>query len=143
MRNSALAVLRGPPILLFVSSRFFSGTANTLLRATIAWQVYDISQSAFHLGLVGLVQFLPALLLNLPSGAVADVYDRKRIAMFAQLLPAVCSATLVLLSLRSAIGLPVLYALVVVVAISAAFENPARLALFPRLCSTGGVNRSS
>jgi len=125
--------LRRPPILFFVSSRFFSGTANTLLRTTIAWQVYDISQSAFHLGLVGLVQFLPALLLNLVSGAVADVYDRKRIAMFAQLLPAVCSATLVLLCLRSAIGLPVLYALVVVVAISAAFENPARLALLPQL----------
>ena len=133
--TTALAVLRQRSLLLFVTSRFFSGLANTLLRATISWQVYAISQSAFHLGLVGLVQFLPALFLNLVGGAAADAWDRKRLAILGQLLPACCSLVLVGLSARGEIGLPVLYALVVVVAVSSSFENPARAALLPQLVS--------
>ena len=131
--HTTLAVLRQRPLLLFVSSRFFSGLATTLLRATISWQVYEISQSAFHLGMVGLVQFVPVLFLNLLGGAAADAWDRKRLAMLGQVLPACCSCALVWLSLRGEIGLPLLYALVVVVSVSSSFENPARSALLPQL----------
>ena len=132
-RTSALAVLRQRPLLLFVTSRFFSGLAVTLLRATISWQVYEISQSAFHLGLVGLVQFVPVLFLNLVGGASADAWDRKRLAMLGQILPACSSVALVWTSLRGEIGLPLLYGLVVVVSVSSSFENPARSALLPQL----------
>ena len=86
--TTALAVLRQRPLLLFVGSRFFSGLASTLLRATISWQVYEISQSAFHLGMVGLVQFVPVLFLNLLGGAAADAWDRKRLAMLGQAVTA-------------------------------------------------------
>ena len=126
-------VLRQRSFLLFALSRFFSGAGLTLLRATISWQVYEISGSAFHLGLVGLVQFLPALVLNLVGGAVADTYDRKKLVLGFQVVPAVCSVGLALASLQGRASLAMLYLLVVLVAIAAAFENPARSALLPQL----------
>ena len=69
---------------LYLASRFASATGATLLRSSIAWHVYSLSHSAFHLGLIGLVQFLPALTLSLVGGAVADTYDRRRIINAAQ-----------------------------------------------------------
>ena len=45
----------------------------------VGWQVYDMTGSAFQLGMVGLVQFLPALLLTINAGHAADHYNRKHI----------------------------------------------------------------
>jgi hypothetical protein len=44
-------------LIFYLGSRFCSGTAMTMLRAAIAWHVYALTNSAFHLGLIGLVQF--------------------------------------------------------------------------------------
>jgi MFS family permease len=107
--------------------------ALTLLRAAVAWQVYEVSGSTFYLGLLGLTQFLPALALNLIGGAVADAYDRKRLVMIFQMVPAVCSTALAWLSLSRQASLGVLFAAVVAVASAAAFESPARAALLPQL----------
>lgn len=57
-----------------------------MLRAAVAWHVYALSRSAFHLGLIGIVQFVPMLPLTLVGGAVADGYDRRRVLNGAQLL---------------------------------------------------------
>ncbi len=74
----------GPPwltrnLFFYVGSRFASGLAGTMLRAAIAWHVYTLTDSAFHLGLIGLVQFLPALGLTLIGGVIADTYERRRV----------------------------------------------------------------
>jgi MFS family permease len=132
-RSDQLAVFRQASFAFYVASRFFSGVALSLLRAAILWHVYELSGSAFQLGLIGLVQFLPALGLSLIGGAVADTHDRLRIAMTAQIAPLVCSAALCLVTLSGAVGLPIIYALVFLVAVATAFENPARMALLPLL----------
>jgi MFS family permease len=131
--GSAAAVLRLPAFRAFAASRFFSGIALTLLRAAVAWQVYEITGSAFHLGAIGLAQFIPALALNLIGGAAADAYDRKRLVMLFQLVPIACSIALALASLDRQPSLPLLYGAVMVVASAAAFEGPARAALLPQL----------
>jgi MFS family permease len=105
----------------------------TLLQAAIAWQVYEISGSALQLGLLGLVRFVPSLGLSLVGGAVADSYDRRRIVMVAQLVPLGCSAALLAATVSDAISLWLIYGLVLLVALAAAFENPARQALLPLL----------
>ncbi len=120
---------------LYATSRFFSGVAMSLLRMQILWHVHAITGSPFHLGLVGLVQFLPALGLSLIGGAVADSYDRRRVAMLAQVVPLCCTALLFLATSRGEDSLLLLYALVFVIAIAGAFENPARTALLPSLVS--------
>jgi len=61
-----------------------SPTVRMLLRSAILWHVFALTKSPFHLGLIGVVQFVPALGLMLVGGALADTHDRRRIMMTAQ-----------------------------------------------------------
>jgi MFS family permease len=81
---------------LYLASRFCTASAMMMMRAAIAWHVFTLSHSAFHLGLVGLVQFVPVLSLMLVGGAVADAYDRRKVMMAAQVLPLASSIALFL-----------------------------------------------
>jgi MFS family permease len=117
----------------YLASRFCAATAMTMLRATVAWHVFDLSRSPFHLGLIGLVQFVPALSLTLVGGAVADAYDRLRIMRFAQLPLLAFSALLGFATAGDAVSLPLLYLAVFGVSASFAFDSPARQALAPTL----------
>jgi MFS family permease len=132
-RGEQLAVFREPSFLFYVGSRLFSGVALSLFRAAVLWHVFELSGSAFQLGLIGLVQFIPALGLSLIGGAVADSHDRRRIAMIAQLAPLACSAVLCVATESGVVSLSIIYALVFLVAVATAFENPARMALLPLL----------
>jgi MFS family permease len=117
----------------YLASRFCSGVAMTMLRAAVAWHVFDLSRSAFHLGLIGLVQFVPALLLTLIGGAVADTYDRRRVCMIAQSVPIACCGVLFAATRQGAITLELLYAMILVVSVAQTFGNPARAALLPSI----------
>ena len=122
-------------VVLYLASRFAGGTAMTMLRAAIAWHVYSLTGSPFHLGLIGVVQFVPVLGLTLVGGAVADSYDRRRVIMVAQVVPLLCALALVATTGGGLLGLPALYGAVSVIAAAGAFENPARAALLPALVS--------
>src|SRR5262245_367745 len=78
------------PLRLYLTARFTAATALMMLRAAIAWEVFAISKSAFHLGMIGIVQFLPALGLSLVGGAIADSRDRRRVMIIAELVPLAC-----------------------------------------------------
>src|SRR5499426_4026091 len=95
---------------LYLASRFASATAMMMLRAAVAWHVYTLSHTAFHLGLIGLVQFVPALALTLVGGVLADRHDRRRIMMWAQVVPLASAFTLFLATRSGAATLPLLYA---------------------------------
>ena len=105
----------------------------TLLRAAVAWHIYSLSRSAFHLGLIGIVQFIPALLLTLVGGAVADSYDRRRVINLAQLVTLSASGVLLNATYRGNVQLWLLYAAALVISCAGAFENPARAALLPQI----------
>jgi MFS family permease len=119
----------------YLASRLCSATALTLLRSAVAWHVFQLSHSAFHLGLIGLVQFVPALSLSLVGGVVADTFERRRISMLAQLVPLTGASCLALATHTGVASLPLLYAVVFCVAGAAAFDNPARASLLPGLVS--------
>src|SRR5262245_57985683 len=104
-----------------------------MMRSVVAWHVYSLSHSAFHLGLIGIVQFVPALALTLVGGAVADSFDRRRVINVAQLVAGGVGSALYLITARGAIGLPTLYACVLLIAIAMTFEGPARSALLPQI----------
>jgi MFS family permease len=118
---------------LFLVSRFVSGTALTLMRAAIAWHVYSLSRSAFHLGLIGLVQFVPVLTLTLVGGAAADSYDRRRIIQIAQVVAFMGGAQVLWATQQGHGDLWHLYATVLGISCAMAFESPARMALMPTL----------
>ena len=65
--------------ILFWLARLAGMLAQQMLMVAVAWQVYDITGSAWDLGLVGLFQFVPALLLTLPAGHLVDRWRRGRI----------------------------------------------------------------
>ena len=56
----------------FFSARFFSAFAIQIVSVSVGWQMYEVTGNAFYLGLIGLFQFLPSLLLILVTGTVAD-----------------------------------------------------------------------
>jgi MFS family permease len=118
---------------IYLASRFCAATAMTLLRTAIAWHVFDLTRSAFYLGLVGLVQFVPAVSLTLIGGAVADAYDRRRIMRLAQLPLLLGGSLLAIATLRDAISVPLLFLVVFSNSASFAFDSPARQAFLPSL----------
>jgi MFS family permease len=133
--SARLAALGEPDFRWFLVSRLCSATAMTGLRAAIAWHLYALTGSAFQLGLLGAVQFAPALALSLLGGAFADAHDRRRIAQVTQ---GVAVAGAGLLAVATSLGMasaPLLFGVVFVAALGAAFENPARAALLPLVVS--------
>ena len=81
-KAGALALFREGPFRLIFAIKFSSNTANQMLGVVVGWQVYDLTGSAFDLGMIGLVQFLPPLALTLYAGQVADRYDRRIVLRF-------------------------------------------------------------
>ncbi|MSQ62135.1 MAG: MFS transporter [Dehalococcoidia bacterium] len=132
-RYDPLAALRQPNFLLYTASRFLSSAAMTMMQAVILWQVYQLTGSPLQLGMIGLVRFLPALGLSLVGGAYADTHDRRAILFAAQVFPFAGSLALFLTTRADIVGLPLIYAVVLVTALSSAFEAPARQALLPSL----------
>ena len=65
--------------LAFWATRMCTTMANQMMMVAVGWQMYDLTHSAWDLGLVGLYQFLPALALTLVVGQVADRFDRRRV----------------------------------------------------------------
>ena len=117
----------------FWGARVSSGLGFQVLSVAVGWQIYDLTRSAFQLGLVGLVQFAPSLLLALPAGHAADRFNRRRIVVACQ---AVECAAAVLLAAGSALGAldeARILALVCLVSVARASESPSRQAMVPGL----------
>src|SRR6185436_19719324 len=119
--------------LAYLGSRFSAGTATMLLRAGILWHVFALTHSPFHLGLIGIVQFVPALGLMLVGGALADTHDRRRIMITAQCTALSAAIVLAIAVHTGHVSLPLLYGIVLVVAAAGSFDNPSRAALLPTL----------
>ena len=71
------AAFRNRRFLRYWLSRFFAAFAVQIVSVSVGWQIYDLTRNPLDLGLVGLCQFLPALLLVLVTGTVADRYSRR------------------------------------------------------------------
>jgi MFS family permease len=98
----------------------------------VGWELYERTHSASALGLVGLAQFLPMLLLALPAGHAADRYSRKTLLLSAQGLMLVASSGLSLLSYRRG-PVEMIYACLLLVGIAQAISRPARSSFLPLL----------
>lgn len=127
------SALRSRSLVAYLASRFCAATAMTMLRAGVAWHMFSLTGSAFHLGLIGVVQFLPALALMLVAGALADAHDRRRIMIAAQAIALAGALLLWTTTAGATVTVPLLYAVVLVVSGATTFDGPARAALLPTL----------
>ena len=114
-------------------SRLTGGLSNQMLLVAIAWQMYEITGSAWDLGLVGLYQFVPALLLTLVAGQVADRFNRGHIILACFVAQAVTSAVLWLAAVDGWLHRELLLVLSIVLGAARAFQMPAQQALLPLL----------
>lgn len=108
-------------------------TATQMLMVAIAWHMYDITSSAWDLGLVGLFQFVPALLLTLPAGHVADRFHRGRIFGGCMLLQASVGLLLILATEQGFATRGLILLVSVMLGMARAFQMPAQQALTPQL----------
>ena len=132
-----MAAIRQRNFQLYSASRLLYAVASTLLTATIAWQVYADSGSALDLGLLGVARFLPSLGLGLVGGAIADRYDRKWLSMCGQGVVFAVAIVLLVFTSRGHPAQPLIYGMVFLVAVAAAFEWPARQAMLPSVVTPG------
>src|SRR3954454_19415235 len=96
------SILRHRPFVLFWFARLAVTASYQMLIVAVAWQLYALTGNPFDLGLIGLIQFIPAMLLFLVVGQVTDRYDRRLLLIGCQLIEAVAAATLLISVLTGA-----------------------------------------
>jgi MFS family permease len=137
--NSPLAI---PDYRRFWLARFFSVVATTAIAVVLGWQVYDLAradygmsqgEAAFQLGVIGLVQFLPMLVLAPFAGLVADRFDRRKVGAFAMSVDFTMALALASFTASGRMTLPLLFALASLHGVSRAFFGPAVSAIAPSI----------
>lgn len=126
----------------FWLARLTGVMANQMLMVALAWHMYDITGSAWDLGLVGLFQFVPALLMTLPAGHLADRLHRGRIFAFCMLAQAVVAMLLVVSSHNGSTSRELILMLSIFLGVARAFQMPAQQALLPLLVPQALLQRA-
>jgi MFS family permease len=124
-------VQRHRPFVLYWCARTCAGMGFQMLGVAVGWQMYALTGSAFDLGLVGLVQFLPAAAFMLVAGQVADRYDRRRLLQIFQTVEAFAAAMLAIGAQLGFANKELLLAAVLVFGIGRAFDSPTQQTLLP------------
>ena len=115
------------------AARFLATFATQVVSVAVGWQIYDLTRNPFDLGLVGLIQFLPSLLLVLVTGAAADRFGRRLIMGVAAFLEAICALALVILTLRGLTSPFPVFVVLAAFGVARAFFAPASSALVANL----------
>jgi MFS family permease len=130
------------PFLFVLGSRALSSMAFQGTGVAIGWLVYDKTRNPFDLGLIGLCQFLPMVVLTFVVGHVADAFDRRRIGFVCQIVEAL---TLLLLSIgvwQGWLSLPAIFVSVALLGSVQAFERPTMAALLPGIVPSEALPRA-
>lgn len=136
-------LLRHGPFLLFLLSRSLSRFASQIAAVAIGWQIYALTGSAFQLGMVGLVQFLPTALLVFVAGHAADRFERKRVVQLCQLAEAATALFLAVSTYAGWLTEVQIFIATFVIGIAGAFESPATAALLPLIAPKGSLQRAT
>lgn len=81
---SPYAIFKNRDYLFYLVARFLASFGQQMLTVAIGWDLYERTNSKMALGLIGLFQFLPMVLMTLPAGHVADRYDRRNVVLLMQ-----------------------------------------------------------
>ena len=126
----------------FWYARFAGTSANQMLMVAVGWQMYELTGSAWNLGLVGLLQFLPALALVLVAGHVVDGFHRGRIVALCMAAQVLITLVLAFATLRGWASRDLLLGTSVLLGVVKAFQMPASQALTPLLVPAAVLPRA-
>jgi MFS family permease len=147
MDNPAPPPLRHPLLhhgafVRFLYVRVAASVALQMQAVAVGWQMYALTGSSFQLGLVGLVQFVPAVALFLPTGHAADRYDRRRVTAAAQAIEAVAVAVLAASVARGQLTSTLVLAMAFIVGGGRAFEQPSLQSVLPNIVPPADLPRA-
>ncbi|PIJ50718.1 MFS transporter [Erwinia sp. OLTSP20] len=117
----------------FWLARTSSGFGFQMLSIIVGWQIYAQTHSAFWLGMIGLIQFLPSVTLALWAGHIADQCDRRRVVLLAQICQWIAIVTLAWLSWQQAASVWVILLLVLIISTAKTLELPSLISMLPAL----------
>ncbi|WP_207462508.1 MFS transporter [Azospirillum sp. SYSU D00513] len=132
-RSAFQSAFRHRPFTLFWLARLAAGMAMQMQVVAVGWQIYALTGSAWHLGLVGLFQFLPTLVMALYAGHVVDNNDRRHILLAALVMQMGAVGALCAVTVAGLTSPLFIYATVLVLGTVKAFEGPANQALLSAL----------
>jgi MFS family permease len=127
---------------LFWISRVLSGFAFQGSAIAVGWLIYDKTGSAYDLGLVGLFQFLPMVVLTFVVGHVADRFDRRRIVNLCQAAELVVMTTLAVGIFEDWLSVPMIFAAVAAIGAAQSFERPTTAAILPGIVPPSALGQA-
>jgi len=127
------AAFTHPGFVLFQVARFLIVAAVEMQAVAVGWQVYEITKQPLDLGLVGLAQFLPGILLFPISGHASDRFERRHVLSACYGGYAVCFAALLVLAQRGLQSVTAIYAVLVMIGVVRSFNSTASRAILPQL----------
>jgi MFS family permease len=131
--GSGIAVFRFQNFRLFQVARFCVVLATEMQSVAVGWQIYETTRRPLDLGLVGLAQFLPVILLFLVSGHVVDRFNRRNILVLCYCGFALCSTLLLIVAFRAPRSIGLIYAVLVLLGVVRSLNGPAGRAILPQL----------
>lgn len=131
------SLIANRPFVLFWLARVGATVALQMQAVAMGWQIYDLTNDPLDLGLVGLAQFLPALLLFLATGHAADRFDRRTVIRICQTIEALAVAFLAWGTLGGWLTREMILAVAFMIGAARAFEAPALASLLPTVVPPG------
>jgi MFS family permease len=132
-RTRSFQTLRHRDFRLLWCADTVSALGTQMQRVAITWQVFELTHSAFSLGLLGLFRFLPTLLFGLVGGVAADQRDRRKILIWTQTAMMVSTAVLAVTAFTDSASMPLIYGITFLSSAISALSNPSKQALIPAL----------
>ncbi|MFO1116162.1 MAG: MFS transporter [Beijerinckiaceae bacterium] len=126
----------------FLLCRVVASLSYQMAGVSIGWLVYARTGSAYLLGMIGLAGFLPMVVLTFVVGPVADRFDRRRIVAICEVVNAIVLAIVALGADSEWLSIPAIFAAVVLLGASRAFEHPTMAALLPGIVPASDLPRS-
>lgn len=140
-RNRSYAILRNPDLRLFLIGRLIGIIAQQMIATAVGWELFQRTHSVMKLGLVGLTQVIPMILLTLPAGHVADNYNRKHIITITTLGAAAANLGLAAISFYEA-PVALMYICLFVMGATRTFFSTASSSFLPALVDRKDFSRA-
>lgn len=131
-RGGAWSTLRHRDYRLLWLGQIVSLAGSQMQVVATGWLVLQLTDSAFQLGLLGLLRALPVMILALVGGTIADLFAR-RLLLITQTILLLIAAVLAVTTATGTVSMPLIYALTAAAGATNAFDNPARQSLIPNL----------
>jgi len=131
-----VSILRHRPFALYWVARTAAAVAFQMLGVAVAWQMYALTGSAFDLGLVGLVQFLPSAAFMMVAGQIADRYHRRRLLQICQVVEGLAAAALAFGAISGWASKEFILTAVFVFGVGRAFDAPTQQTLLATVVPT-------